>query len=470
MKERKPGNRGTALANPWSGRFSEGMSQRLIRFNTSLPLEERLFAADVKGSAAHVKMLAQTGLLQEEEAQRLEQELNAILADWQQGEIQLKPELEDIHMNLEVLLTARLGSLGKKAHTARSRNDQQAAAQRIYFKDTTAKLIGLIHGLEKALFSHCQTHPGIIMPSYTHLQRAEFTYYAHWLATYIVMLDRDRTRFKQCLERADQCPLGGCASTGTSLPIDRQLTASLLNFQSPTLSSIDSVSDRDYLVEFTSHSALLMVHLSRLAEEIIIFTTQEFGFIRLTDAYCTGSSIMPQKKNPDVLELVRGKTGTVIGNAVSLLTIFKSLSLGYNKDMQEDKASWFSALDNCMDSVEMMTDIIATMEVVPGKMKAATGTGHILATEYANYLVRKGMPFREAHRVVGELVKTAEKQGCDISELSNKQLNESCPLFGPDIIDLSVEGLVEKKNSAGSCGAQALPEMFKQVKALIDVE
>ncbi|KGV99211.1 argininosuccinate lyase [Burkholderia pseudomallei MSHR3960] len=306
------------------------------------------------------------------------------------------------------------------------------------------------------------------MPSYTHLQRAEFTYYAHWLATYVVMLERDRSRFVDALARADQCPLGACASTGTSLPIDRRRSASRLGFREPTLHSIDSVSDRDYLVEFCSHAANLMIHLSRLSEELISFTSQEFGFIALADGYCTGSSIMPQKKNPDVPELVRGKAASVIGNAMSLMALLKALPLGYNKDLQEDKTAWFAALDNCMSSLAILTELVRTMAPVPDRMRQATLGGHIIATEYANYLVRKGMPFREAHRVVGELVKTADARGVDVSALPQAAFAEASPLFGDDIGRVTVEDMVSRKNSYGSCGDQALGELLAQLRSMLD--
>ncbi|WP_394849175.1 argininosuccinate lyase [Pendulispora brunnea] len=457
-----------APSNPWAGRFREGMSDRLVRFNTSLPIETRLFEADVRASMAHVSMLSATGLLTAEEGAALERGLGAIREEWLAGRIELDPELEDIHMNLEMLLTQRLGEVGKKVHTARSRNDQQAAAQRIFFKESTLHLAERVKLLERTLLDHCKRHGHLVMPSYTHLQRAEFTSYAHWASTYVVMLDRDRTRLLDGVRRADECPLGGCASTGSSLGIDRWKTATQLGFRRPTMHSIDSVSDRDYLVEFTAHAALLMVHLSRFAEEIIIFTSQEFGFLRLADAYCTGSSIMPQKKNPDVLELVRGKAATAMGDAMSLLALVKNLTLGYNKDVQEDKTSWFSALDACVSSVDIMSDIVRTMEPVAHRMREATRSGHILATEYANYLVRRGLPFREAHHVVGELVRKAEDRGVDVSELELAELRAACPHFADDVRELTIEGVIRGKNSAGSCGSEAMARLYDELESLLD--
>ncbi|AOJ07158.1 argininosuccinate lyase [Burkholderia mayonis] len=455
------------MANPWAGRFSQSMTDSLVAFNTSLPLEARLFEADIDGTAAHVEMLHAVGLLQTAEHEALARALDEIRDAWRAGEIQLSPALEDIHMNLETLLVDKVGELGKKTHTARSRNDQQASAQRIYFMRSTRELIDAIDTLQRALFEHGERHGGLVMPSYTHLQRAEFTYYAHWLATYVVMLDRDRSRFVDALARADQCPLGACASTGTSLPIDRRRSASLLGFKEPTLHSIDSVSDRDYLVEFGAHAANLMIHLSRLSEELISFTSQEFGFIALADGYCTGSSIMPQKKNPDVPELVRGKAASVIGNAMSLMALLKALPLGYNKDLQEDKTAWFAALDNCMTSLAILTELVRTMAPVPDRMRQATLGGHIIATEYANYLVRKGMPFREAHRVVGELVKTADARGVDVSALPHATFAEASPLFGDDIGGITVEDMAARKNSYGSCGDQALGELLARLRSML---
>jgi len=450
----------TNPVNPWGGRFRERMSDRLVRFNTSLPIEARLFDADVRASAAHAAALVEAGLLTRDEHTALERGLAGIREDWAAGRIALREDLEDIHMNLEVLLTERLGDVGKKIHTARSRNDQQAVAQRLFFKESTLDLRDRILGLERAIVLHCRAHKDLVMPSYTHLQRAEFTRYAHWLATYAVMLDRDRGRLRDAVLRADECPLGGCASTGTSLGIDRRIASSALGFARPTAHSIDSVSDRDYLIEFTSHAALLMVHLSRLAEEIIVFTSQEFGFLRLADAYCTGSSIMPQKKNPDVLELVRGKAGTVIGNATALLALVKGLSLGYNKDVQEDKTSWFVALDACASSVEIVADVVSTMTPVRERMLAATRGGHVIATEYANFLVRKGIPFREAHRIVGGLVKEAEDRGADLADLDPSLLRAASPAFDDGVRALAVEAVVKAKDSLGSCGDRAMEELF----------
>ncbi len=458
----------TVLVNPWAGRFCEPMSDSLIAFNTGLPLEARLFESDIDGTAAHVEMLRSVGLLEESEHAALAAALVDIRREWVAGDIHLAPDLEDIHMNLEVLLVGRVGELGKKTHTARSRNDQQATAQRIYFMRSTRVLVEAIGGLQKVMLDHCRTHKDLVMPSYTHLQRAEFTCYAHWLATYVTMLERDHSRFVDVMKRADQCPLGACASTGTSLPIDRNYTARLLGFAEATIHSIDSVSDRDYLVEFCSHAANLMIHLSRFSEEIILFASQEFGFVELADGYCTGSSIMPQKKNPDVPELVRGKAATVIGNVVSLMVLLKALPLGYNKDMQEDKTSWFAALDNCTSSLAILTDLVRTMKPVADSMRKALRGGHIIATEYANYLVRKGLPFREAHRVVGELVKVADHRRVDVADLPFEDFAAASPLFADDILSLSTEGMVTKKNSVGSCGDRALPELLDRLQELLD--
>ncbi|MCY0990740.1 argininosuccinate lyase [Nannocystis sp. ILAH1] len=454
--------------NPWSGRFARGMSARLTAFNTSLPIEERLFECDVEGTKAHVSMLNAVGLLDDGEHRALQQALDEVLAEWRAGAIKLAPRLEDIHMNLEALLVDKVGQLGKKTHSARSRNDQQATAQRLYFRRSTRALIDAIHACQVELYAHCRRHADLIMPSYTHLQRAEFTHYAHWLATYVVMLERDRSRFEDALRRADECPLGACASTGTSLGIDRRLSARLLGFSRPTRSSIDAVSNRDYLLEFVNHAAILMITLSRLSEEIITFSSQEFGFLALDDALCTGSSIMPQKKNPDVLELVRGKSGVVVGNATSLLVICKSLPLGYNKDLQEDKTAWFSALDNCMSSLALIGDVVQTMTPSAERMTAATRSGHILATEYANYLVKKGLPFRDAHRLVGGLVKRAEADGVDVSELPLDVLRDASELFDEDIQAMSVREIAAKKNSVGSCGDAALPALLQELGELLD--
>ncbi len=453
--------------NPWAGRFSEGMTPLLVEFNTSLPLEARLFEADIDGTQAHLAMLNQVALLAAGEHATLACALEDIRRDWRAGKIQLSAGLEDIHMNLEALLIERVGELGKKSHLARSRNDQQATAQRIFFKRSTSEVIDLIDAFQKTLLQHCQQHAGLLMPSYTHLQRAEFTHYAHWLSTYIVMLERDRSRFSDALERADYSPLGACASTGTSLPIDRHYAAQRLGFKGPVWHSIDAVSDRDYLVEFAAHAANLMIHLSRLSEEIITFTSQEFGFLKLADGYCTGSSIMPQKKNPDVLELVRGKSASVIGNAVSLMALLKALPLGYNKDLQEDKTAWLGALDHCTASLRILTEVVRTMAPMPDRMLEATHGGHIIATEYANYLALKGVPFREAHGIVGELVRTAERKRVDISQLPYSDFAEASVDFAEDIASISVREMASRKNSFGSCGRDALPELLRTLELML---
>ncbi len=453
--------------NPWSGRFSKQMSDLLVGFNTSLPIEGRLFPCDIEGSRAHATTLRAIGILTEEEFSALDVALDEILVDWQAGSITLTPSLEDIHMNLERLLIDKIGEAGRKIHTARSRNDQQATAQRLYFKSSTNELINAIHDFEVALLAHCKTHSDIVMPSYTHLQRAEATTYAHWLATYIVMLDRDRRRFIDALHRADECPLGACASTGTSIGIDRNLTSNLLRFHAPTMHSIDSVSDRDYLLEFAGDASILMIHLSRFSEEIIFFVSQECGFIELDDEYCTGSSIMPQKKNPDVLELVRGKSSTVIGNTTTLMTLLKSLPLGYNKDLQEDKTAWFSILDSALASLRILTALVRTMSPNPTRMQAATQSGHILATEYANYLVRKGLSFRNAHQTVGCLVKTADRMKIDVSQLPFSEFRAANELFDEDITQMSVRDLIRMKRSTGACGS-AFDDTIKAIEKLLE--
>ncbi len=455
------------LANPWGGRFSEAMTDRLIRFNTSLPTEERLFPYDVKASIAHVKTLERAQILSAQEAATLVRGLEEVLKDWQAGKVELKVSLEDLHMNLEVLLQERVGEVAKKVHSARSRNDQQAVAQRLYFKDSTRALAEAVRALQKAVLGQAKRHGGLLMPSYTHLQRAEFTSYGHWLSTYVVMLERDRSRLLDAVERADECPLGACASTGTSLPLDRAFTAQQLGFQRATLHSIDSVSDRDYLVELGAAAALLMVHLSRMSEELILFTSQEFGFLKLADRHCTGSSIMPQKKNPDIPELVRGKSAQVIGGAVALLTLTKGLPLGYNKDLQEDKKAWFDLYDHTLASVEILTELIEGMAPVDARMAAATKGGHIVATEYANYLVRKGMPFRQAHEVVGTLVRRAEQSNVDLAELPLSTLREASPLFEDDIVSMSPATWRGLKNSVGGCGDKAMEALWRELDGLL---
>jgi len=455
---------------PWGGRFSQAMAEEFVRFSSSVAVEGRLLASDIAASRAHVAMLESVGLISGEDRAQIEAALISIEREFAEGTIALSDHLEDIHMNLESLVIERCGEAGRKLHTARSRNDQQAVAQRLYFKHATAALGEDIRALQWTILEHCKRYRDLVMPSYTHLQRAEVTRYAHWLSTYVVMLQRDRERLLDALRRADESPLGACASTGTSLGIDRRETAEALGFAAPTLHSIDSVSDRDYLLDFGAAGATLMIHLSRLSEELITFASAEFGFVDLDEAYCTGSSIMPQKKNPDALELVRGKAATAIGNMVALFTLMKSLPLGYNKDLQQDKTSWFPLLDDCCTSVRMIAGVVGTMRPNADAMRAATTRGHIAAVEYANHLVRCGVPFRQAHVVVGRLVKLADERGVDVTDLDPETLHAASPFFAADVLALFPGDTERRKNSSGSCGDEALPALLDRLEQLVQCD
>ena len=405
----------------WGGRFSSAEHERMEQFNTSLPIDKRLYQQDIAGSLAHVTMLVHCDLLTPEEGELLADGLDGIEADITNGKLVIEGDYEDIHSFIEVHLTERVGETGKKLHTARSRNDQVAVDMRLYAKSVAYEVSNLLQILVDALYKKGKEND-VIMPGYTHLQRAQVVTFSHHLGAYAQMFKRDQKRIENAAELMDENPLGCGALAGTTHRIDRDVTTALLHFSKPVDNYMDGVSDRDYLLELLSDFSMIMMHLSRLSEELILWSSQEFKFVTMSDAFSTGSSIMPQKKNPDAAELIRGKTGRVYGSLVGLLTTLKGLPLTYNKDMQEDKEHFFDAVDTVTNCLDIMTGMIETMNVHPDQMRNAVKAGFLNATEVADYLVTKGTPFRDAHGIVGRLILYCEQQKKGIEELTIAEL------------------------------------------------
>ena len=417
----------------WAGRFQKETDTAVNDFNSSISFDARLYKEDIAGSMAHAAMLGRQGIIEAHEAEKIIEGLQAILADIEADKVEFSEENEDIHMNIESELTSRIGDTGKRLHTARSRNDQVAVDFRLYVKKEIPVIIGMVLDLEKVLIKKAQANLDAVMPGYTHLQRAQPTTFAHYMMAYANMLKRDVTRLEDCLERMDECPLGAGALATSTYPVDRFQTASALGFRKPTDNSLDSVSDRDFAIEFTSALSILMMHLSRFSEEIILWCSWEFKFVELDDAYSTGSSIMPQKKNPDVAELVRGKTGRVYGSLITLLTLMKGLPLAYNKDMQEDKEPVFDAIDTVEQCLPVFAAMVDTLTVKHKNMQKAAAGGFINATDCADYLVKKGLPFRDAYMIVGRLVHMCIKTGETLDTLPLKDFQSVSGAFGPDV-------------------------------------
>lgn len=417
----------------WGGRFQKETDTLVNDFNSSIQFDARLYAQDIAGSIAHAGMLGKQGIIEAHEAEKIIAGLQAILADIEADQVQFSLDNEDIHMNIEALLTQRIGDAGKRLHTARSRNDQVAVDTRLYVKEKIPALVEQILHLEQVLVNKAKANLDAVMPGYTHLQRAQPTTFAHYMMAYANMFKRDVTRLEDCLERLDECPLGAGALATSTYPVDRFQTAQALGFRKPTDNSLDSVSDRDYALELLSDLSILMMHLSRFSEEVVLWCSWEFKFIELDDAYSTGSSIMPQKKNPDIAELVRGKTGRVYGSLVALLTMMKSLPLAYNKDMQEDKEAIFDAIDTVEMCLPVFAAMIDTLTVKPDNMAKAASGGFINATDCADYLTKKGMPFREAYMIVGRLVTQCIEQGKTLDSLTLAEYQQVSHLFGEDV-------------------------------------
>ena len=453
----------------WSGRFQKETDSLVNDFNSSIRFDSRMYREDIAGSVAHAAMLGQCGIIAKEDADAIIAGLQAILADVEAGKIEFSADQEDIHMNVETLLTQRIGDAGKRLHTARSRNDQVAVDLRLYLKQEIGTIIGQILHFQQILLRQAKQYQDAVMPGYTHLQRAQPISFAQHLLAYANMLCRDVTRLEDCRERMDECPLGSGALAGTTYPIDRMQTAQALGFRQPMSNSLDGVSDRDYVIELLSGLSILMMHLSRFAEETILWCSWEFRYIELDHAYSPGSSIMPQKKNPDVAELVRGKTGRVYGALVSLLTTMKSLPLAYNKDMQEDKEPVFDAVDTVKLCLPVFAAMIDTMKVHTENMRQAANRGFINATDCADYLTKKGMPFRDAYTTVGKLVYYCTQQGKTLEQLSLAELQDLSPLFGEDVYTaLDMQNCMEQRKSYGGPAIQETTRQIEAIAAFIE--
>ncbi len=448
----------------WAGRFSKALDKEADDFNSSIHFDSRMYRQDITGSMAHAAMLAAKGIISKEDSETIISSLEEILTDLEGGKLSFDMDAEDIHMFVESELTKRIGDVGKRLHTARSRNDQVALDIRLYLRDETEEIISLIKELLEAITEQAKCHKGAIMPGYTHLQRAQPITFAHHLMAYAMMLTRDIGRLKDAAKRMNLSPLGSCALAGTTYNTDREMTAKALGFDGITLNSIDGVSDRDFCVELLADFSTLMMHLSRFSEEIILWSSWEFKFVELDDSYTTGSSIMPQKKNSDMAELVRGKTGRVYGDLFAMLTILKGLPLAYNKDMQEDKEAIFDAVDTVKKCLKVFTSMIATMNVLEDNMYKAAGEGFINATDLADYLVKKGMPFRTAYKHVGEIVGFCIKNGFVLETLPLEKYREFDPLFDEDLFEeISLETCVSKRISAGGTGKQSVDKQIEYI-------
>ena len=454
------------MAKMWAGR-TDGQTDRLADdFNSSIGFDCRMYRQDITGSMAHAAMLGATGILPKADADTLIDGLQTILDDLGSGKLQFDPTCEDIHMFVEQVLTERLGDVGKKLHTARSRNDQVALDLRMYLREQCDAISGQVKTLIEALVDRAAEYKSAIMPGYTHLQRAQPITFGHHLMAYAMMLLRDRSRLADCRKRMNRSPIGCCALAGTTYPTDRAMEAAQLGFDGICMNSLDGVSDRDFCAEFLSAVSILMMHLSRLSEELILWTSWEFGFVELSDAYTTGSSIMPQKKNSDMAELIRGKTGRVYGDLVGLLTMLKGLPMAYNKDMQEDKEGVFDACDTVSMCLPVMTGMIETMTAKPEAMKKAAQRGFINATDLADYLVRKGLPFRSAYKISGAIVGDCVKSGAVLEELPLETYQQYSDLFDSDVYEaIDLTACVEKRTSAG--GPAKVQEQIDYVTACL---
>ena len=453
----------------WAGRFQKETDTQVNDFNSSILFDQRMYKQDIQGSLAHATMLGRQGIITKEEADDIVNGLTAILQDIEDGKVEFSMENEDIHMNIEAMLTQRIGPDGKRLHTGRSRNDQVAVDFRLYVKSEIPKIIGMLLDLEKVLTEKAKANTETVMPGYTHMQRAQPTTFAHYMMAYANMIRRDITRLEDCLERMDECPLGAGALATSSYPIDREFTAHALGFKKPTENSMDSVSDRDFAIEFLSACSILMMHLSRFSEEIILWCSWEFKFVEMDDAYSTGSSIMPQKKNPDVAELLRGKTGRVYGSLITLLTVMKGLPLAYNKDMQEDKEPVFDAIDTVELCIPVFSAMLKTMTVLPKNMRKAASGGFINATDCADYLTRKGMPFREAYMIVGRLVNNCLKSGDTLDTLTLRDFRAVSNLFDGDIYDaLALKTCVNERKVMGGPAEQEVLRQIAYIEKFVE--
>ena len=450
----------------WGGRFAKGMDKLMEKFSESISYDYKLATVDIKGSIAHAKMLGKCNIIPQEDADLIVKGLEGILSEYEAGKIEFNTSLEDIHMNVESILTERIGPVAGRLHTARSRNDQVATDVRFYLRMETEKIIDCIENLQKVFISLAEDNIDIIMPGFTHTQHAQPILLSHHLMAYFEMLDRDKGRFKDCMERFNYLVLGSSALAGTTFPIDREFVAKELGFKAPTSNSIDSVSDRDFISEFLACASICMTHLSRLAEEIILWNTSEFKWINLDDSVTSGSSIMPQKKNPDAAELVRGKAGRVYGDLISILTIQKGLPQAYNRDLQEDKEPVFDAIETLSMCLDICSLMLSTATFNKEKMLKAAGESYSTATDIADYLTRGGLPFREAHRQVGELVAYCVKNNKELLDLSFSEIKEICPTAKEDIMNyLSVESSVNARKVFGGTANETVQKAIAKAEA-----
>lgn len=452
----------------WSGRFNEPVSELVKKYTGSIDFDKRLAKWDIQGSLAHARMLQQSGVLSEDDVVAIQQGMQEILEEITKGTLEWSLDLEDVHMNIERRLTDKIGDAGKRLHTGRSRNDQVATDIRLWLRDEISTIQDLIRDLQAALVDLAEQHAEVVMPGFTHLQVAQPVSFGHHMLAYVEMLGRDHERMVDCRKRVNRMPLGSAALAGTTYPIQRELTAELLGFEQICQNSLDAVSDRDFALEFTAAASLVMVHLSRLSEELILWMSPRFGFIDIADRFCTGSSIMPQKKNPDVPELVRGKSGRVIGHLTGLMMLMKSQPLAYNKDNQEDKEPLFDTVDTLIDTLRIYADMMRGVTVKPDNMRAAVMQGFATATDLADYLVKKGMPFRDSHEVVAQAVRYADEQGMDLSELPLAVLQGFSDLVADDVYQvLTPEGSLNARNHLGGTAPEQVRYQVARWKQLL---
>jgi len=449
-------------------RFGKDADRSVQKYTSSLSYDRRLYREDIAGSIAHARMLAKQDIISDKDAELIMMALVSIREEIEQGKFPFKDELEDIHMSIEARLVEKIGEPGQKLHTARSRNDQVALDVRLYVKRAIGETVDAIKGLQRALITLADSHVDAIMPGYTHMQQAQPVLLAHHLLAYFEMLQRDSQRFQDCLKRVDVMPLGSGALAGVPYPLDRESVAKELGFSRVSRNSMDAVSDRDFIVEYQAAAALTMMHLSRLSEELIIWSSAEFGFIEIDDAYATSSSIMPQKKNPDVAELARGRTGRVYGNLLAILTTLKGLPLAYNRDLQEDKEGLFQTVDTLLSTLEVFTRMVSTLNVKSDRMRVATEGGYLLATDLADYLVRKGLPFRKAHEIIAKLVQHAVGQGKGLKQLTLDDYHRFSPLFKDDVFQISVESSTAARDVPGGTAPKQVKSALAKARAILE--
>jgi argininosuccinate lyase len=450
---------------PWGGRFTEATASSAETFSASVHFDKRLYKHDIAGSMAHAKMLAKVGLINDSELEQILGGLTEIRTEIESGSFVFQTVLEDIHMNIEKALVEKIGEAGEKLHTARSRNDQVALDMRLYLRETGESVKELISGLQKELIQLAREYLGVIMPGYTHLQRAQPVLLSHHLLAYFEMFNRDKERLADCLKRVNVLPLGSGALAGTSLPIDRDFVAKELGFDGISSNSMDAVSDRDFIVEFLAACGLIQIHLSRLSEELVLWTSQEFDFAEIADRYCTGSSIMPQKKNPDMPELVRGKSGRVVGNLMAVMTMLKGLPMAYNRDLQEDKEPVFDTVDTVSQSLTVITEVMTGISFKRENLELATDKGFITATDLAEYLVKKNVPFRQAHAIVGKAVGFCIENGKELTDLTLEELREFSDAIAEDVCQvLGTKGSVDSRNTAGGTGTEQVLQALEKAE------